>query len=50
MGEKIYNIMKSVGIVNLVIGIVVIASGITAGVIIIVNGARLLKHKSGLLF
>ncbi len=50
MGEKIYKTMKSVGIGNLVMGILIIVAGIAAGVTIIVNGAKLLKNKSGLLF
>jgi hypothetical protein len=50
MGEKIYQTMKSAGIVSLVMGILVIVAGVAAGVTIIVNGAKLLKHKSGLLF
>lgn len=50
MMEKIYNTMKSVGVWNLVIGIILIVSGILSGVFIIVNGAKLLKKKSDLLF
>ena len=42
--------MKSVGVSNLVFGIVTIAFGIGAGVMMIVNGARLLAHKSDVLF
>lgn len=42
--------MKSVGVSNLVFGIVTIAFGIGAGVMMIVNGARLLAHKSDILF
>ncbi|NLO10207.1 MAG: hypothetical protein GX129_10135 [Clostridiales bacterium] len=50
MMEKIYNTMKSVGVWNLVLGIVLILSGLAAGVFLIVNGAKLLKKKSDLLF
>ena len=46
MEEKLYKKMKSVGVSNLVFGIVTIAFGIGAGVMMIVNGARLLAHKS----
>ena len=45
MEEKLYKKMKSVGVSNLVFGIVTIA-----GVMMIVNGARLLAHKSDILF
>lgn len=48
--EKIYNTMKSVGIWNLVLGILMIVAGIAAGVLIILNGTRLLKKKSEILF
>lgn len=50
MVEKIYNTMKSVGVWNLVLGIVLILSGLAAGVFLIINGAKLLKKKSDLLF
>ncbi|HWT27039.1 MAG TPA: hypothetical protein VN131_03800 [Mobilitalea sp.] len=50
MMEKIYHTMKSVGVWNLVLGILLIVSGILAGVFMIVNGAQLLKKKSDLLF
>ena len=50
MMEKIYNTMKSVGVWNLVMGILLIVSGVAAGVFMIVNGAKLLKKKSDLLF
>jgi hypothetical protein len=48
--EKLYKKMKSVGVSNLVFGIVTIAFGIGAGVMMIVNVARLLAHKSDILF
>ncbi|BBF41505.1 hypothetical protein lbkm_0184 [Lachnospiraceae bacterium KM106-2] len=50
MDEKVYKTMKSTGIVNIVLGIVTIAFAIGAGIVFIVNGARLLKHKSRILF
>lgn len=50
MMEKIYNTMKSVGVWNLVLGIILILSGLFAGIFLIVNGAKLLKKKSDLLF
>ena len=50
MMEKIYNTMKSVGVWNLVMGILLIVAGIVSGVLMILNGARLLKKKSDLLF
>ena len=50
MMEKIYKTMKSVGVWNMVLGIVLIVAGLFAGIFMIVNGTRLLKKKSDLLF
>ncbi len=50
MGEKIYRTMSHVGVGNLVVGIIIIVAGVTVGVISIVNGSKLLKKKSDLLF
>ncbi|HHT89066.1 MAG TPA: hypothetical protein GX002_08650 [Clostridiales bacterium] len=50
MMEKIYNTMKSVGVWNLVLGILFILSGLVTGIFLIVNGAKLLRKKSDLLF
>lgn len=50
MMEKIYHTMKSVGVWNLVMGILLVVAGIVSGVLLILNGAKLLKKKSELLF
>lgn len=50
MSEKIYKSMAITGAGNIVIGIIIIATGIACGVISIINGARLLKNKSDLIF
>jgi hypothetical protein len=50
MSEKIYLTMKSVGVGNLVMGIIFIIIGITGGVLMIVSGGKLLKKKSEILF
>jgi hypothetical protein len=50
MMEKIYQTMRSVGVWNLVIGIMMIITGILSGVFMIVNGVTLLKKKKDLLF
>jgi hypothetical protein len=50
MMEKIYHTMKSVGVWNLVMGILLIVAGIVSGILLILNGAKLLKKKSDLLF
>ena len=48
--ERIYGTMKTVGVGNLVFGILSIVTGVAIGVISIINGARLLKSKSNILF
>ncbi len=50
MMEKIYKTMKSVGVWNLVMGILLIVAGVVSGILLILNGAKLLKKKSDLLF
>ena len=50
MYEKIYHTMKAVGIWNLVLGIIIIVSGIFTGICIIAGGANLLRKKSEVLF
>ena len=42
--------MKSSGTGNIVVGILVLVVGVTAGVISIVNGANLLRHKKEITF
>lgn len=42
--------MAQTGAANLVLGIVVLVTGITAGVLLLVQGGRLLKNKSDLTF
>ncbi len=50
MDEKLYKKVKGIGASNLAFGIITLVFGITAGVMLIVNGARLLAHKSDTLF
>lgn len=50
MNEKIYKTMTSVGAWNITLGIVMIVTGVVAGILTIVNGARLLKNKSNIIF
>ena len=47
MDEKVYKTMGSAGASSLAVGICVLAGG---GILLIVNGARLLKNKSRLIF
>ncbi len=50
MDEKAYKTMCSSGAADLAIGICVLIGGIAAGIILIIDGARLLKNKSRLIF
>lgn len=49
MNEKIYKTMSGSGVSSLVLGIVILVTGISAGVMLIINGARLLRRKSEIL-
>lgn len=49
MKEKIYNTMARSGACNLAVGIVILVTGMVAGILMIVNGANLLKKKSDIL-
>lgn len=48
--EKAYKAMHSAGAGSIAIGIIMIVTGVTAGIIAIINGARLLKHKNSITF
>ena len=49
MNEKIYKTMSGTGVSSLIVGIVVLVTGVTARVMMIINGARLLRRKSEIL-
>ncbi|MDO4275313.1 MAG: hypothetical protein Q4D16_16705 [Eubacteriales bacterium] len=49
MNEKIYKTMSRTGAGSLVIGIVVLVTGLVTGILMIVNGAKLIKRKSDIL-
>ena len=49
MNERIYKTMSSTGACSLAVGIIILATGRTAGIMMIINGARLLKKKSEIL-
>ncbi len=48
--EKVYKTMKSVGAGNIAIGIIMIVAGLSAGIVAIIGGARLIKEKSDITF
>lgn len=50
MSEKAYKTMSQAGAANIATGIIVLVTGLAAGVLMIVQGGRLLKNKSDLTF
>ncbi|MCI6432874.1 MAG: hypothetical protein SPF19_13310 [Oliverpabstia sp.] len=48
--EKLYRVISHSGAWNLVLGIIVLVTGVVSGVLMIVNGARLLKQKYQITF
>ena len=48
--ERIYKTMRNVGAESIAIGIIMAVTGLTVGIIAIVNGALLLKRKSEIEF
>ena len=49
MNEKLYKALGASGVSNLVIGTCVLVTGVASGILLIISGARLLKHKSNVL-
>jgi len=50
MNEKAYKTMTQTGAGSVALGIIVLVTGIVTGILCIINGARLLKNKSDLMF
>ena len=48
--ERVYKTMRNTGILNIVIGSVILAAGVAVGVMAILGGALLLKRKSEVTF
>ena len=49
MDEKLYKTIGFSGAANLAIGICILVTGIASGVLLILNGAKLLKSKKKIL-
>ncbi|MDO4557003.1 MAG: hypothetical protein Q4B70_17980 [Lachnospiraceae bacterium] len=45
MNEKLYKTVSRIGGGTLAIGIIVLVTGIAAGTMLIINGAKLIKNK-----
>lgn len=50
MEEKTYKTMSRSGAMDISLGVIITAVGITCGVLLMVSGAKLLKVKSKILF
>lgn len=48
--EKMYKTMTVAGAGNIAIGVVVLVCGVVCGVLTIINGAKMLKRKSDIIF
>ena len=48
--ERVYKTMRNTGAVCIAIGVIIAVTGLTVGIISIVNGALLLKRKSEIEF
>lgn len=48
--EKVYKTMTSVGAGNIAVGIIIVVTGLSAGILAIVNGARLLSGRKNITF
>ncbi len=49
MSEKLYKTVSHVGAGSIALGIITLVTGVTTGILMIVNGARLLKSKSDMM-
>lgn len=49
MDEKLYKTIGSTGAANLVVGICILVAGITSGILLIINGARLIRSRRKIL-
>ncbi len=50
MMEKVYKTMRNTGAGSIALGIIILLAGAIVGVLSIVNGALLLKHKNDITF
>ena len=48
MNEKLYKALGRIGGSSLTLGICILIGGLSAGILLIVNGGRLLHHKANL--
>lgn len=49
-GEKTYRVMRGTGAVNITLGIISIVVGVSAGILLLISGAKLLSNKKNIMF
>lgn len=50
MEERVYKTMNRAGVANIVIGVITLVVGLATGILLVINGARLLAGKTKILF
>ncbi|MDD3220365.1 MAG: hypothetical protein PHC41_14650 [Lachnospiraceae bacterium] len=50
MNEKVYKSMSRIGGSSITLGIIILVTGAAAGILMIIQGAKLLRQKSELTF
>lgn len=50
MEEKVYKTMSGAGAMSISVGVVTLVTGIVCGILMIIGGAKLLAHRSKILF
>ncbi|MBO5293367.1 MAG: hypothetical protein J6B10_09335 [Lachnospiraceae bacterium] len=50
MEEKVYKTMNGAGALNITLGVISLVAGVTAGILLLISGAKLLARKSQILF
>lgn len=49
MNEKVFKSVSGASVMDIVLGVVVLVTGIAAGVLLLINGAKLMKSKNDLM-
>ena len=50
MEERTYKTMGGAGAMNIAVGVVILVSGITSGILLIIGGSKLLAGRNKILF
>jgi hypothetical protein len=48
--ERVYKTMQRAGISGIILGIIILLTGITTGILMIINGSRLIYQKKNITF